>query len=144
MTSHSPEHTVAGRSSGAGSAVAVILAFLLIFLVQTALGCGGQVPPNTGIEGQVTIGPINPVSRPGEQNSRPYTASISIMRASDNGVVAAITSGSDGTFRVALRPGHYLVRPRQGSPYPIAHDQEVTVVAGQYAHVLVSYDSGIR
>lgn len=144
MTNHSPEYAVARCASGACSAVAVVIALLLIFLVQTALSCGGQVPPNTGLEGQVTIGPISPVSRPGEQNSRPYTAFISIMDVSDNRVVATISSGSDGTFRVALRPGRYLVRPRQGSPYPIAHDQEVTVVAGQYARVLVSYDSGIR
>jgi hypothetical protein len=122
----------------------LIVALLLMLLLQTPLGCGGKAPPNTGIEGQVTIGPVSPVSRPGEENSRPYAATISIVRASDNGVVATVSSGSDGTFRVALPPGRYLVRPKQGSPYPIAHEQEVTVVAGQYAHVLVSYDSGIR
>jgi hypothetical protein len=144
MATHSREPTVLLRPSGTSSAVAVVVPLLLIFLVLIALGCADHVPPNTGVEGQVTIGPISPVSRPGEQNSSPYAATISIVRVSDNGVVATIASGSDGTFRVALSPGHYLVRPRQGSPYPIAHDQEVTVVAGHYSRVLVSYDSGIR
>ena len=137
-------HMVVCRSGGTCPAIGLVIALLLIFLLQTALGCGGQMPPDTGMEGQVTIGPVSPVSRPGELDSRPYDATISIVRVSDSCVVATISSGSDGTFRVALRPGRYLVRPSQGSPYPIAREQEVTVVAGQYAHVVVSYDSGIR
>ena len=89
-------------------------------------------------------GPISPVSRPGEVNSRPFAADIIIRRASDNYVAAEVRSAEDGTFRVELPPGRYLVEPQPGDPLPIAPAQEVTVVEGRFAQIEVDYDSGIR
>jgi inhibitor of cysteine peptidase len=99
---------------------------------------------DSGIEGEVWIGPISPVSRPGDPDSEPYSAVIRIRSISDDRVLAEVTSGEDGRFRITLVPGRYLLEPQQGDPLPRASTQEVTVVAGQFTHVRIDYDSGIR
>ena len=123
----------------------IFIAFGALALVLAAdPACGNQAPLDSGIEGEVSLGPISPVSRPGEVNSRPFAADITIRRVSDNHVAAEVRSAEDGTFRVELPPGQYLVEPHQGDPLPIAPPQEVTVVEGRFAQIQVDYDSGIR
>jgi hypothetical protein len=100
--------------------------------------------PSSGIEGEVRIGPISPVSRPGEDNSRPYSAEILIEKVGTSEVAAKVTSSADGRFRTPLPPGRYLIEPKQGRPYPIVSTQEVRVPVGEFVHVRVDYDSGIR
>jgi hypothetical protein len=114
----------------------------LVLLVN--LACSTQPPPNSGIEGQVTIGPVSPVSQPGVVNSRPFVADLLFRRAADGEIVAEAKSGDDGAFRIALEPGEYVVEPTQGNPLPTAPSQEVTVVAGRFTRIHVDYDSGIR
>ncbi|OFW58666.1 MAG: hypothetical protein A2133_08075 [Actinobacteria bacterium RBG_16_64_13] len=99
---------------------------------------------DTGIEGEVWIGPISPVSKPGEPDSKPYSASIRIRSVAEDRIVAVVTSDENGRFRIALVPGRYVLEPEQGDPLPRASTQEVTVVAGQLTHVRIDYDSGIR
>jgi hypothetical protein len=126
-----------------GAALAAVLVVCL--LIASLAGCGTPaVPPNTGIEGTVRFGPISPVSRPGEPDSRPYVAALVIKRLPSGDVADTVTSAADGTFRVALAPGLYRVEPKQGNPLPIAPAQEVTVTVGSFAHVDIAYDSGIR
>ena len=97
-----------------------------------------------GIEGTVTIGPIRPVSRPGEINSKPYVGTLVIRALADNRIVATVTSAADGTFRVSVPAGEYLVESQETSPYPFAKPQQVTVSPGEYTVIVVAYDSGIR
>ena len=99
---------------------------------------------DTGVEGEVWIGPLSPVSKPGEPDSKPYSASINIRSIAADKVVANVTSDENGRFRIALVPGRYLLEPEQGNPLPRAPAQEVTVVQGQFTHVRIDYDSGIR
>jgi hypothetical protein len=58
--------------------------------------------------------------------------------------MATVTSAADGTFRVGVPAGEYLVEPQETSPYPFARSQQVTVSPGEYTVVMVAYDSGIR
>lgn len=127
------------------SPLMIFVAFgALAFVLAANPACGNQPPVNSGIEGDVSLGPISPVSRPGEVNSRPFAAEVIVRRASDNHIAAEFRSADDGTFRVELPPGRYLVEPQQGDPLPIASPQEVTVVAGRFTQIHVDYDSGIR
>lgn len=113
--------------------------------VPTTITSGGSTTiAQEGIEGTVTIGPIRPVSRPGEINSRPYVATLVIRALADNRIVATVTSAADGTFRVSVPAGEYVVEPQQTSPYPFAGSQQVTVSPGEYTVIMVAYDSGIR
>jgi hypothetical protein len=61
------------------------------------------------------------------------------------GTVAAIDTGADGHFRIALKPGGYTVlasaRPA-GITRPATAG--VTVVAGRFLSVTLQLDSGIR
>jgi hypothetical protein len=99
---------------------------------------------DSGIDGTVTIGPTEPVSRPDEDNSSPYQAEIVVKRAPDGKMVTSFRTNADGTFHVAVPPGDYLLEPRQGDPLPTAPVQSVTVVRGRFTLVRVDYDSGIR
>ncbi len=71
----------------------------------------------SGIEGVVTIGPITPVARKGQANSRPYQAMIDVLDQSGQLVTRFLTN-AQGLYRVALAPGSYVIRPEFGRPFP--------------------------
>jgi hypothetical protein len=124
--------------------VAVLLGTGL--LLASTLACGDQAPLDSGIEGEVRIGPLSPVVSEGQDgdDAKPYSAVLRIKSIPEGQVVAETTSDLDGKFRVALAPGRYLVEPEQGDPLPIASTQEVTVEPGVFASIRIDYDSGIR
>src|SRR5512143_346909 len=95
--------------------------------VFLAAGCGKQAVIDSGVQGEVRIGPVNPVEQPGVPNDAPYSATLRVKRASDGKVVGETTSGQDGSFRLALPPGDYVLEPVNGSPLPIAQPQGFTV-----------------
>ena len=109
---------------------------------------GGTTPPkDSGIEGTVTLGPTCPVERVDSPcPPMPYQGILRVV-AKDGTVVATLHPNDDGTFRVAVDPGTYTVdggRPHSGGGFPVAHPVEVTVVPGEYAHVDIQFDTGIR
>ncbi len=118
----------------------------VVLLLSPALGCGDDAVLDSGIEGEVRIGPLSPVVSEGQEgeDSKPYSAVIRIKSIPEGEVVAETMSGDDGRFRVPLAPGRYLVEPEQGDPLPIASPQEVTVKPGTFTTVRIDYDSGIR
>lgn len=115
---------------------------LLAALFLTA-GCGKTVT-DSGVLGEVRIGPLNPVEQPGVENTAPYAANLTVRSVPDGSVVAEARSGDDGLFRIALAPGDYVLEPQKGDPLPIAELQAFTVIKGQFTTVRVDYDSGIR
>ncbi len=118
----------------------VALAAMLLF----ASACGEKAVTDSGVQGEVRMGPVNPVEQPGVQNDAPYAAALRIKKASGGKVVAETRSAADGSFRVALPPGDYILEPVNGDPLPIAQPQDFTVVPGRFTTVRVDYDSGIR
>jgi hypothetical protein len=76
--------------------------------------------------------------------TKPYVATLAVTDALDDSTKARVTSGADGSFRVDLPPGDYVVVPGNGDPFPMAQPVDVTVVAGDYAPVEINYDTGIR
>jgi hypothetical protein len=126
---------------------ALVAVPVLAVLVLTVFfsGCGATpTPSDSGVQGEVRVGPINPVEQPGVTNDRPYVATLRVKRASDGKVVAETKSAADGSFRLPLPPGRYILEPVNGSPLPVAPLQEFAVEAGRFTTVDVSYDSGIR
>lgn len=101
----------------------------------------------SGIEGQAVISPTHPGPvRQGQSDTAPYKTTIVIWDAGNNREVARVDTGSDGRFRVVLPPGTYKVSspPRSGRFLPRAGEETVTVVQGKFAHVTISFDSGMR
>ena len=106
-------------------------------------GCNPEA--TSGIAGVVLIGPQCPVVTADDPcPDLPFAATIAVR--DDAGRLVCLTrSGNDGHFRVGLPPGVYELVPENGEfELPYAQPQTVTVVAGRYAEVQVSYDSGIR
>ncbi len=97
-----------------------------------------------GIEGQVLIGPMCPVQRVDTPcPDKPYQANISVL--DQNGtLVLSFQTDDQGRFRVALDPGTYTLRPDAGIGIAHAEAQDVTVQAGAFTPVQITYDSGIR
>jgi uncharacterized delta-60 repeat protein len=102
----------------------------------------------SGITGQALVGPITPISHPGQPNTRPLAgAIIDVETANGSTLVAQVVADDNGMFRLALAPGRYRLvplPPKPGEPYPHGFPQSVVVEAGEFTSVTVNYDSGIR
>ncbi|HKQ08905.1 MAG TPA: carboxypeptidase-like regulatory domain-containing protein [Blastocatellia bacterium] len=103
----------------------------------------------SGIEGRTLISPTRPgptrVTDP--PDIAPYPATLAIISTATDREVARLKTGSDGRFRVALPPGEYRVvyaPERPGRMLPHATEELVRVLPGQFAHVEIHFDSGMR
>jgi hypothetical protein len=104
----------------------------------------GSSAGEQGIYGQATIGPMCPVIREGEAcPDEPYQAAI-VVENGQGRDVGHFQTGSDGRFRVELPPGDYVIVPRPGPGIEFAGQQTVTIGAGQWVEIAITYDSGIR
>jgi hypothetical protein len=122
--------------------LATALAAVSIFVSASAASSAQQ--RDSGINGEVKIGPTCPVERPGRVCVRPYQATITIRREPMRTLVARVRSSATGHFRIALAPGRYLLVPQNARPYPRSSPQIATVHSHRYTSVLINYDSGIR
>lgn len=119
------------------------------FLLAGLVSCGTPTPAlrvDSGIEGRVTVGPSCPVVRAGEPcPDRPLQALV-LVRRPNGDLVTRFRSAPDGTFRVLLDPGRYVLDPQSPNRagLPSAGPVDVTVAAGSFTHVEIPYDSGIR
>ena len=118
-----------------------------VFLLMCAGFLAGQTPAGseTGIEGVITIGPIQagPV-RADAPSSRPL-ANTAFVVENQKGNVASFTTDENGHFRMPLAPGHYKVSLKQRTSSIGRYGPfEIDVVAGQMTKVQWQCDSGIR
>jgi len=101
---------------------------------------------DSGIAGAVTIGSTCPgPTQPGQTCAQPYQATISVLDPQAH-IVSQFQTDAAGHIRVSLPPGVYVLHPNPPGnlPLPLARDQTVTVVAGQFTPVQIVYDTGIR
>lgn len=129
------------RSRSLSFALIAPAALLAVALVA---GACADAPIDSGVRGEVRIGPVNPVEQPGVDNTAPYSAKLAVKLALDGEVVAETVSGEDGLFVIILAPGDYVLVPENGDPLPVAEPQAFTVTADRFTTVTVAYDSGIR
>ncbi|HAV77600.1 MAG TPA: hypothetical protein DCX53_09640 [Anaerolineae bacterium] len=119
-----------------------ILILSLLFLSACALV--SQEPVNSGIEGQVFIGPMCPVLREGEEcPDQPYQADLTVTSQGGERIVQ-IRTEDNGKFSIPLPPGEYILHPESPNILPFASDQTVFVLENHFTEVIVKYDSGIR
>jgi hypothetical protein len=122
----------------------IVLLFTAFLFLLAA--CNSSVTPasNSGIEGQVLIGPMCPVVQVGTPcPDQPYQAIITVLNSKGDRVMQ-FQSDAQGRFRVALNPGTYTLHPESPNVLPFAAGQVVTVASGQFTQVVINYDSGIR
>jgi hypothetical protein len=100
-----------------------------------------------GLEGRVILGPVCPATQQGVPcPDRPYVAAITVRSPDGSAVVARTTSEVDGTYRIPLEPGRYLLTARNpdGAQLPSAAPIEVVVPPETFVLVDIPFDSGIR
>jgi hypothetical protein len=103
-----------------------------------------DVSGNSGIEGQVLIGPVCPAYKDDETcENEPYQATISVLDKSEQ-LIKRFNTNEEGFFQVNLEPGTYILRPESPGQLPRADKQVITVIQGEYLTVNITYDSGIR
>jgi hypothetical protein len=117
----------------------------LVLLVILSAACGSSTSSaDSGIEGQVFIGPTCPVVHVGDPcPDKPYEATITVLNNTGR-KVAKFQTDADGKFRVLLAPGDYILHPESPAVMPVASDQDFTVLPGRFTQLAITYDSGIR
>ena len=119
------------------------IAGILILLLAT---CSMQQPKpaNSGVEGQVFIGPVCPVVQEGQEcPDQPYQAVLTV-NSPDGRKIVQVQTGEDGRFKIPLEPGEYILHPESPNVMPYASEQTFTVEADKFTQIVVNYDSGIR
>lgn len=120
----------------------LFVAFLLITSCSPLLA---PTPVDSGIEGNVTLGPTCPVVQVNNPcPDKPYQATLTILKATSRDKVIQFATNANGNFRVALAPGEYILHPESPSIMPHAADVPFTVTDHEFTHLDVVYDSGIR
>ena len=97
----------------------------------------------SGIRGIVIKGPTSPVCRRGESCTAP-AAGIVLVVALQGVTIATVTTSGSGAYRVALRPGTYVVRSRRSSMFGSMQARTVRVLPGRFAVASFEIDTGIR
>jgi hypothetical protein len=118
-------------------------------IVRVNGGSNVTTQTESGIEGQSLISPTRPgpVRIDAPPDIVPYPTTVAIISAATGREVTRLQTGSDGRFRVVLPPGEYRLIPapdQRGRMLPRAGEVTVRVVAGQFAHAEIHFDSGMR
>jgi hypothetical protein len=107
------------------------------------IGGATTAATGSGLRGLVTLSPMRPICLEEQPCAKPAAGAVLVFRR--NGRAAArVTTRSDGTYRVILRPGTYTVvapRYRIGSGVT---PRTVRVPRGRVARVDLEIDTGIQ
>lgn len=102
------------------------------------------------LTGRVSIGPLVPVERVGVPSPTPapevYAArSINIFKPDGATLVVNVKIAADGSYRVALPPGDYVVAlARSGMDRASGLPKPIMIESGKTVQVDVDIDTGIR
>ncbi|MEW6086677.1 MAG: carboxypeptidase-like regulatory domain-containing protein [Chloroflexota bacterium] len=119
-----------------------ILTAVLIFSLTAC--SAPPTPTDSGVEGQVLIGPMCPIVQEGQEcPDQPYQATLTVLSPNGRRIVQVQTD-EQGRFKIPLAPGEYILHPESPNGLPFASDQNFVVEAGRFTDIVVNYDSGIR
>ena len=127
--------------------IATVLAALMLLIMDVSSSAAGQSPAGieTGIEGVITISPVQPGPIRADSPSSKPLANATFAVENEKGEVASFTTDGQGHFRISVPPGHYKVsmkgrKSRIGRFGPF----DVDVLAGKLTKAEWECDSGIR
>lgn len=97
----------------------------------------------SGLRGIVMRGPITPVCRVDVPCDEP-AANVALVFSRAGRVVARTSTGKDGRYRIALRPGRYTVTTARRTIGAGLTPRNVLVPRGRIARVDFDLDTGLR
>lgn len=118
--------------------------FAVVCLALALAGAAAATVKPSGLQGNVTRGPIAPVCQIGEPCTEPARHVMLVF--SRNGRLAArVLTDGVGHYRLRLAPGLYQVRRSlvQGPDWKLKPHQ-VRVLAGRFIRLDFTIDTGIR
>lgn len=127
----------------------ITIAAYLLIVGLVIISCN-TAPQSTGrLQGQVTIGPISPVERPGEKPPIPpevYQArKVMVYDEEGNDLIEQVDLGPEGYYRVELRPGTYLVDINNiGIDSSRQVPEVIEIEEGKTVVLNIDIDTGIR
>lgn len=127
--------------------ILIAIAVAILYALINYSGILNNEVTTSGIYGKVTLGPLNPVVREGEENKneRPYQTTIAIKNKNGSHVIKHFSSDENGEFKVYLAPGTYLLDPlSKNSMPPTGKPETVIVKSNEFTKINISYDTGIR
>ena len=114
---------------------------MILFLSTCSMDAA---PSDSGIEGQVLIGPMCPVVQVDQEcPDQPYQATLTV-NSPNGGKIVQVQADAQGRFKIPLAPGDYILHPESPNGIPSASEQSFRVEAGKFTQMVVNYDSGIR
>jgi hypothetical protein len=125
----------------------------LVGFVAVACGCMGEQPEAVSpgfLEGSVSIGPLCPVEPcniPPERLAEVYASRSVIVSWKDTGkVVAVVSLNADGSYRVALPPGVFVVDTNRTGGVGGARGlpADVVIESNKTVRLDIDIDTGIR
>jgi hypothetical protein len=112
-----------------------LLASVAVLLVLVPAASGAA---DSGLYGRVMRGPVTPVCHVGRPCAVPASR-VKLAFLQGSAVKGQVTTGPDGTYRIALPPGTYTVRgPPRLSPL------SAVVPTGRWQQLSFAIDTGIR
>ena len=128
-------------------AIKAVILVVIIGLLFT--GCSTGTTETGTLAGRVTIGPISPVEREGEETVVPpqvYAARKIMVYAKSGGkLVKKVDLDNNGHYRVELKPGVYTVDiNRIGIDSSSDVPKQMTIRAGETVELDIDIDTGIR
>ena len=124
----------------------VALAIVCLGLLVSACSSSVHSGSASGVEGTVLFGPLCPVERADSPcPPKPISADITVSTPTGT-TVTSWTSSANGTYRIGLGAGTYVLTARAPGPgaFGVSKPVDVVVVLGRYTHVDLMVDSGIR
>ena len=107
-------------------------------------------PADSGVSGTVITGPTCPVMQePPDPLCRdhPYQTTVDVWKyGTDIGraIVASAETDAEGTFRIELKPGFYVISPRGGAVLPRCDAKNIEIQPHAFQTVNLFCDTGIR
>ncbi len=117
------------------------------FIGRTGPRCEFICPSSSvsGIQGVVTIGPLCPVVREGEEcPDKPYSVDLIVTNEGGTRIIKEFTSAEDGSFKFNIVPGTYKITNKTSSVLPRCDTGPIVVTKNAFTTQNISCDSGIR
>jgi hypothetical protein len=124
-------------------------AIVVLCLALAGTACADEQPagqPRSGLTGRVVLFPTCPVNITESPCPRKGVQTTVAIESADGRRIEQVRTRSDGSFRVALEPGDYLLSavPPPMAPHLVPRPASAKVLPGTFARVTVVLDTRLR